>query len=177
MSIESKLPAALQKKRAALFQELTKIGEAAGALAGDREAFRQLPATKLTPSTRANAQGFADREISLLQSEIRVINSLGELHSEYLGALSALHTAAYAALDKSMADVRKRLVSIGYHDVLPDDPDPSKIQPGWIFAHPDVRDAKILLDEIGNAPRDFPLAMRLEKSQDRLETLKKRIAA
>jgi len=64
-------------------------------------------------------------------------------------------TAAFEELEKSQKAVRRKLVRAGYHDADPFDPDPSKILPGWIAAHPAVIAARQRHEELRSRSVDI----------------------
>jgi len=177
MSIESKLPAELQKRRTALFSELAKIAAANAALADDRAAFKALPAAELTPQSRAAAQAFPDRELQLLQSELRAIDALGEIQGAYVGALMSIQRAAVDAHEQAKVEILAKLIGLGFIDPAKDPLSPCRVLPMYVLNHPAVRAAAAEVAEIQNTPRDFPLAGRFEELQTRLAEIKARLAA
>ena len=177
MSIDELLPKELQRRRAALFQELAKIAETAATLAADRDAFKALPADKLTPATRAAAAGFADRDLVLLQAESRAIDALAALHPAYTAALRDLHAAAVAELEQIQTDIFDGLLKFGYVNPTADPVNPCRITPAFWLNHPRYRHAAGVVAELRDAPRDFQLAARREQLLEILEKLKTKMAA
>ena len=78
----------------------------------------------------------------LTRDELTARRALDDYIAEFHEWSRQAATAAFEELKKSQKAVRRKLVRAGYHDADPFDPDPSKILPGWIAAHPAVAAAR-----------------------------------
>jgi hypothetical protein len=91
----------------------------------------------------------------LTRDELTARRALDDYIAEFHEWSRQAATAAFEELKKSQKAVRRKLVRAGYHDADPFDPDPSKILPGWIAAHPAVAAARQRHEELRSRSVDF----------------------
>jgi hypothetical protein len=77
----------------------------------------------------------------LLQQELKLRHRYNEVEEQVHQELCRLWAIAGETFEKAKKDIHARLLKIGYHEPVEGHQDPSRITPGMVLCHPDVRAA------------------------------------
>ncbi|MEC7557026.1 MAG: hypothetical protein VYA32_07610 [Planctomycetota bacterium] len=91
----------------------------------------------------------------MTRDELTARRSFDDYLGNFQGWCQEAASESFGDLERSQVAIRKKLVRIGYHDADPFDPDPSKIFPGWIVAHPAVIAARQRHDQLRERSLDI----------------------
>jgi len=110
----------------------------------------------------------------ILQEELRVRRDVARLDDECRAALSAARDKAIEQLASIEAEVRKRLLSIGYVEPILGKPIVGAIWPGMIRIHPEVYAARQRQEALARAinTRDAANARAIEQIEAELRRLR-----
>ena len=119
------------------------------------------------------------REVALLREELRLREELADVLRDHRAEMADLRDLAFDVHRKAEEGVRKKLAKIGYVDAEPTDPSPSKIQQGWIGAHPEVMAALGRYRELADKSRSYEAEQAnvagVEEATKRLEQIRRRL--
>ena len=150
---DDQMPAEISKTADKLDQSFAAITERRQEFDDQQAAVREQPVESV------DVFGIADRlrqvRHGLLRDELKARRTLDNYIADFRAWSGEAAGEAFAELEKSQKAVRRKLVRAGYHDADPFDPDPSKILPGWIAAHPAVIAARQRHEELRSRSVDF----------------------
>lgn len=110
-------------------------------LDSDRQAFSEN-ASELGGKALKQKATLEARELDLFKEEIEIREEMLAFDRMRSTDASSAASEAYSVFEKAQADIRKKLVKIGYADVDPYTPAVGKITPDMVNKHPDVLGAK-----------------------------------
>jgi hypothetical protein len=141
INIEDFFGAETKTKAEALNVRIAALLAGRAALDSDGQAFRDS-AAELGGKALKRKQDLKVRELDLLTEEIEIREGLAAFDSMRSADAAAASNEAYTAIEKTQADLRKKLVKIGYVDAPPELQVAGKITPGMILSHPNVLAAR-----------------------------------
>ena len=110
-----------------------------------------------------------------LQTELKLRQDLDPFYAAEQADRRTAFDAACAARAETEADVKRRLVSIGYLDPDEHGYGRGRFQPGFVFRHPDVLAAKAHVEELRGQSESRGENMRQwDRLTDELERLRRR---
>ena len=149
---DDQMPAAFSKTADKLDQSFAAITERRQEFDDQQAAVRDQPVETVD---FAVADRLRQAGHQLTRDELKARRGLDDYIAEFHEWSRQAATAAFEKLEKSQKAVRRKLVRAGYHDADPFDPDPSKILPGWIAAHPAVIAARQRHEELRSRSVDI----------------------
>jgi hypothetical protein len=169
---ESELPDDIVTRYRAIAQAIASIDAGFRELDAERAGMK---GAEVTPALAAKAEKLRTRRMQLLQSKAGALRDLVEWEAAASPMLKRVGEDAAKKFEAVQIDVRRRLVSIGYHDTPPGEfADLSRIMPGWVWAHPEVRAAKARMADtealVSHRPNNY--APQLDAVNAELESIR-----
>ena len=174
IGIETFWPEKLRSEAEELNDRIQKALDTRARIEADEQRLRALKPAEMTAKEVSGLKGIPMREFVALQVEVAIFTAMEPFAAKAYAVLKEERDIAYADLEAKKADVRKRLVSIGYVDAEPTLGIQGTIMPGWIFVHPDVRAAKRRFEQLdGRTGGNPPTYMeQLAGTEERLRALR-----
>ncbi len=127
-----------------LAEEIEQINERRTALAARQQTLKQeMEAVREVPVEEMNLEpikGLASERIAIIQEEIAYRREFIQLHEKVREAVVERWNVQIDFVEQAKAEIEQALLGLGYHPRSSGNPDPCKIQPGWILSHPRVRE-------------------------------------
>ncbi len=119
--------------------------------------------------------------VEALQQELRIRERISAFFDARKADALAASTMAHKIHEELLADVRKRLVSIGFLEPVPGEPTIGAYTQEMFLRHPEVRRAKLEKDRISSVSNENEGAQKNKADRNatvkRLEDLKRKLTA
>ncbi len=154
LTVVPETPKEVKSRVTKLGKRADDLNRAAAELQSDIAAYRDVDHS----SQPMDGLALADQQVEVLRAARQWRIDAAKVLDEYRSqVMPSLITQAVADHESAQHEVRELLVGIGYHDVPASVVDPSKIQPGWVMAHPRVLAAQGRLRELQDKQHDAAL--------------------
>lgn len=151
-AIDAAAPAAVHEHAAAIASRVARLEKSRGEVDAAVDSLRQSPLD--TVGVFRKEDHFRETALDDLAVELHIRQDIKLLLAEHHDALAVLRREAFEAFERTKTEIEAKLVELGFHPVNPSVLDPHRIQPGWILAHPAVRQARDRDDELSGKTAD-----------------------
>lgn len=163
-----------EQQRTELNARIEQLQEARELLAHRIELARNQDPLAFDPATVV-FDDFRRERLELEQAEYQVRDDLANfLNGPWTACLSAAVDAASTAVREAEAEVRRRLVQVGFVDSPPTSGAPGRIMPIFVLSHPLVIDAKARYTSLHNLATS---GAAIRENRDAMAQLEARFAA